>query len=75
MENKEKDMIDQIEEKKEISSKTSMSRRLFLKKTVYTAPSLVALGSLTQPAVAGGSTTDSRDADFDGGFGGNSFGG
>lgn len=66
-------MKDQIENQKESSKEISMSRRKFLKKTGYAAPSLVVLGSLTRPSVAFGSDTNTGPG---GGYGGgNGFGG
>lgn len=72
MEDKAKDMIEQIEDKKEINSETTVSRRQFFKKTIYAAPSLVVLGSLARPTVAYGSDTRAGPG---GGFGGRYGGG
>lgn len=75
MENREKEMKDQVKDQNESSKEISMSRRKFLKKTGYAAPSLVVLGSLTRPSVAFGSDTNTGPGGGFGGGNGNGFGG
>ena len=53
----------------DIKNEEQKARRSFLKKTVYAAPSIMALGQLVRPTVAGASTLDNQNA------GNNSFGG
>ncbi len=58
--------------------KMQKERRGFLKKAVYTAPTLALMGQLVRPAVAlGGSGDDTNDGPGGGfgGFGGGGFGG
>lgn len=71
---RENDLMSSKKDQKKVDKGTVVSRRQFLKKTAYTAPSLVILSSLTRPTVAfGGSDTNTGPG---GGFGGgNGFGG
>ena len=68
MENR--NMIEQKKDPEEISKKTSVSRRKFLKKTAYATPSLIILGALSKPVTAHASVVD--DTGFNGG---NQYGG
>ena len=49
MGNSGKEMKDQVKNQNDSSKEISMSRRKFLKKTGYVAPSLIVLGSLARP--------------------------
>lgn len=69
--------LDPKENHKDTKKEIQKERRSFLKKTVYTVPSIVALGHLVRPTVASAvdSGFDDRDGPFNGGgFGGNGAG-
>jgi len=64
------DIMENVKNRKNTNKESLESRRKFLKKTVYSAPSLIVLGNLVYPTIAGASTTiDDRDGPG-GGFGG-----
>lgn len=75
MKNRNKHTIEQKEDQKEVSKKTSVSRRQFLKKTAYATPSLIILGNLPTPVMANNNgslpVTDNNNGSggsFGGGF-------
>ncbi|PHS41850.1 MAG: hypothetical protein COB07_02080 [Sulfurovum sp.] len=55
MENRNKQTLEQKVDQVEVSKKTSVSRRQFLKRSAYATPSLIILGSLAKPVAAFGS--------------------
>ncbi len=54
MGNSRKEMKDQVKNQDGLSTDTPMSRRKFLKKAGYAAPSLIVLGNLAKPVIAAG---------------------
>lgn len=60
-------------DQKKSSKEIRTSRRNFLKKAAYSAPTIVAMGYLTRPTSAMASNIDDRNGPG-GGFGGNGFG-
>ncbi len=74
MENRNKNLVEPMEDKEKVCKETSISRRQFLKKTAYITPSIIVLGNLPIPVIAGASTIDTTNTNF-GGFGGGNSGG
>jgi len=54
-------MQDKKVEEKTIDTKEKLSRRKFLKKSVYTTPVLVSLGQLLKPTIAHADSTGGPD--------------
>lgn len=52
---------------KEITDESLESRRGFIKKAVYAAPAIIALGSITKPVTGAASSTTVLDPNLSGG--------
>ncbi len=74
MENRNKNLVEPMEDKEKVCREIFISRRQFLKKTAYITPSIIVLGNLPIPVIAGASTIDTTNTNF-GGFGGGNSGG